>query len=393
MRHNFKKLNGGAAASLTALNQLAEGQSAIPTSTAVNALSQTQSVASIQARWCCGEDSELFKERWEKLFAEFCDSEKVDPSKISELYDTMKFDALHNRQFLEYIFTPSASMLADDSARDTNSETEVILEDAKQSSTEREKRESNGAEKSSEKGSSSNLAHRMGFRRKSMMNPHSPHANPQEESREPYFKLFSGIGQTKAKQNARLGNLRELYQLAKVLFDFVCPQEYGISDSEKLEIGLLTSLPLLKEIVKDLEEVQASDDAKSFIYFTKESHIYTLLNCILEGGIKTKIERNAIPELDYLSTISFELYESEDKDEDTFAYSIRITITPGCHTFDPLDVQLDSKHCIGCAQRRSLTAHADWKEVIETLRAKFHTLVSFNLPLHRSRDSQSKWTY
>ncbi|KAL9637702.1 MAG: hypothetical protein Q9204_001775, partial [Flavoplaca sp. TL-2023a] len=150
--------------------------------------------------------------------------------------------------------------------------------------------------------------------------------------------------------------------------------EYGIADSEKLEIGLLTSLPLLKEIVQDLEAVQASDEAKSFVYFTKESHIYTLLNCILEGGITTKIERNAIPELDYLSTITFELYESEDKDTETFAYSIRITITPGCHTFDPLDVHLDSKHSIGCAPRRSLTAHHDWRDVIETLRAKFNTV-------------------
>lgn len=122
--------------------------------------------------------------------------------------------------------------------------------------------------------------------------------------------------------------------------------------------------------------MQASDDAKSFIYFTKESHIYTLLNCILEGGISSKIKRSAIPELDYLSQICFELYESENKTPDEvakYAYSIRITISPGAHTFDPLDVQLDSKHCIGCAPRRSLTAHGDWKEVIETLRAKFHT--------------------
>jgi hypothetical protein len=106
----------------------------------------------------------------------------------------------------------------------------------------------------------------------------------------------------------------------------------------------------------------------------------------LEGGIQTKISRNAIPELDYLSQICFELYESEnssdapvdgiiDPDQErTFNYSIRITISPGCHTFDPLDVQLDSKHCIGCASRRGLTAHGDWKEVIETLRAKFHTV-------------------
>lgn len=128
--------------------------------------------------------------------------------------------------------------------------------------------------------------------------------------------------------------------------------------------------------------VQASDGAKSFIYFTKESHIYTLLNCIIEGGVQTKIARNAIPELDYLSQICFELYESQnevpsDSDPDSkasFNYSIRITISPGCHAFDPLDVQLDSKHCIGCTPRRSLTPHGDWKEVLATLRAKFHTV-------------------
>ena len=102
----------------------------------------------------------------------------------------------------------------------------------------------------------------------------------------------------------------------------------------------------------------------------------------MEGGVQTKISRNAIPELDYLSQICFELYESENAEADidpenpesNYNYSIRITISPGCHTFDPLDVQLDSKHCIGCAPRRSLTPHGQWKEVLGTLRAKFHTV-------------------
>ncbi len=421
MRHNFKSIAGSATASVSVQNDKAStatsntasaktvtgtaglagsagSKQASPTG---GSLAQAKTLASIQARWCCGEDAELFRERWEKLFAEFCDSEKVDPSKISELYDTMKFDALHNRKFLEWAFLPPPSMLPEDLVADdkTSSTGPVTLPQAPSQGAHSEaesaasrdasltssqgsflsqggslERKGSVGEKLTEKATSASLSQRMGFRRRSALNPPSPQIS-HEETQSSYFKLFMGSGgQTKSKQDPRLAKLRELYRLAKVLFDFVCPQEYGIDDSEKLEIGLLTSLPLLKEIVKDLEEVQASDDSKSFVYFTKESHIYTLLNCILEGGIKTKIDRNAIPELDYLSNISFELYESEDKDNDTFAYSIRISITPGCHTADPLDVQLDSKHSIGCAPRRSLTAHGDWKEVIETLRARFGTV-------------------
>ncbi|KAL8651507.1 MAG: hypothetical protein Q9210_003210 [Variospora velana] len=367
MRDNFKRLPGSASASLSALRTTDDG-SPVPNAGG-GSLARAEAIAKIQKRWCCGEDPELFKERWEKLFTEFCDSEKVDPSKLSELYDTMKFDALHNRNFLEWVFKP-----AEGAVPDTKPTADASLPKPEPAAGRHERKGSVGGE--TKERSSSNLAQRMGMgmRRKSMVSPPSPQPFSHEAYQESYFKLFVGSGQSKAKQDPRLEKLRELYKYAKVLFDFVCPQEYGIADSEKLEIGLLTSLPLLKEIVQDLEAVQASDEARSYVYFTKESHIYTLLNCILEGGIKTKIERNAIPELDYLSTITFELYESEDKETDTFTYSIRITITPGCHTFDLLDVHLDSKHSIGCAQRRSLTDHQDWREVIETLRAKFGTV-------------------
>lgn len=374
MRANYSKLYGGATTSLNAIANPGDKEREKPEPTALgNAHSQATATTNIQSRWCCGEDADLFKERWEKLFGEFCDAEKVDPSKISELYDTMKFDALHNRQFLEWVFTPSKTILAE--------EEEAILAESK--GIEKEKAQPREPEETVEsptvpidKSEANKSLHRRVFRRRSVLV--STGRSSTDETPEQYFRLFTGNSQTKAKTDIRLEKLRELYKMAKVLFDYICPQEYGMTDAEKLEIGLLTSLPLLKEIVQDLEEMQASDDAKSFIYFTKESHIYTLLNCILEGGITTKIKRSAIPELDYLSHLSFELYESENKTPDgvqdvaKYAYSIRITISPGCHTFDPLDVQLDSKHCISCAQRRSLTSHMDWKEVIESLRAKFH---------------------
>ncbi|KAM3421010.1 Inositol hexakisphosphate and diphosphoinositol-pentakisphosphate kinase [Cercospora zeina] len=455
MRSNFAKLqNSEAVSSLEKIqksparaNQGKEVTSPIgeTATTTVPWENATDAKAStVQTRWCTGEDAELFKERWEKLFNEFTDAEKVDPSKVSELYDTMKFDALHNRQFLEWVFTPSKAMLAEaieigsptlkrtesDQARrefehthdgqapsasngPSGTSSDLPAMDALQlpppkrsdtASTSASNMESSvqslprqGDAKDEPKPS---LSQRLGFRRRSAdlqtvakglaappVQTQAAHADDPSAS---YFNLFTGGlpgNQSKVKHDIRLEKLNEMYKLSKILFDFIGPQEYGITDSEKLEIGLLTSLPLLKEIVKDLEEVQASDDCKSFIYFTKESHIYTLLNCILEGGVHTKIARNAIPELDYLSQICFELYESENPDacahnaanpdepqQNPFNYSIRITISPGCHTFDPLDVQLDSKHCIGCAPRRSLTSHGEWREVLETLRARFDTV-------------------
>ncbi|EAW12097.1 inositol polyphosphate kinase VIP1 [Aspergillus clavatus NRRL 1] len=328
-------------------------------------------LSSIQGRWCTGEDPMLFKERWEKLFAEFCDTEKVDPSKLSELYDSMKFDALHNRHFLEWVFMPpdDANIEDEHDRRSSNNTTRGDLVGDKRST-----HGGSNTEAAEEMAENPTLTHFRRFKKRAHIFESMPHLRALDDSYDHYFKLYPGSSSTKAKMDGRLSKLRELYKLAKVLFDYVTPQEYGITDSEKLEIGLLTSLPLLQEIVRDLEEVQASPDAKSFFYFTKESHIYTLLNCILEGGIQTKIARTAIPELDYLSQICFELYEAKDCESSTSSYSIRISISPGCHAFDPLDVQLDSRHAIGCAPRRSLTAHQDWKEVIETLKAKFDTV-------------------
>ncbi|CAG8433553.1 6740_t:CDS:2 [Ambispora gerdemannii] len=148
---------------------------------------ETMDIEKIQSRWCCSENPQLFRERWEKLFKDICDVDrhKFDPSKLSELYDSLKYDALHNRQFLEKIF------------------------------------------------------------------------------------------QDPAQEKSTL-QVKKLYQRSKILFDFVAPQEYGIENKEKLEIGLLTSLPLLKQIIEDLEVAKASSTPCTRLYFTK-GEAYTRL--------------------------------------------------------------------------------------------------------------------
>lgn len=278
MQHNYGKLYSGAVSSLASAisnpDKSGDGTTAassLASSIAsVGALSQANAINGIQARWCCGEDAELFKERWEKLFAEFCDGEKVDPSKISELYDTMKFDALHNRQFLEWVFTPSKSMLEDEYLRNgkpvtsSNKPTPSPTGSVVVGSTEENKSTSGTStpapagedssltaagvksEPSTSNPSGTTLSERIEkeghkavkriFRRRSFLNGLRPvsSAIDSAELPEKYFHLHRGNSQTKAKTDARFEPLRELYQLAKVLFDFICPQEYGISDSEKV---------------------------------------------------------------------------------------------------------------------------------------------------------------
>lgn len=83
-----------------------------------------------QQRWCSGDSPWLFKERWEKIFDDWVGvkQEKFDPSRVSELYDSVsfgcarriaikswlmiwvcqiKYDSLHNRTFLFAVFDPA----------------------------------------------------------------------------------------------------------------------------------------------------------------------------------------------------------------------------------------------------------------------------------------------
>ncbi|CDK24710.1 unnamed protein product [Kuraishia capsulata CBS 1993] len=310
----------------------------------------TKDVDNFQRRWCCGEDPFLFKERWDKLFQEFVSVEKVHPSKISELYDTMKYDALHNRKFLQKIFLPEEEDI-DDIKKTSSLVSEYPINVLAMNNF----KVTDGANLDDNR--SSKTVGSIGWVLDSgCKTPRSSSSSPFDD---PRFAL-----------------LRELYRLSKVLFDFICPQEYGIEDNEKLDIGLLTSLPLAKTILSDIARIKETDTAACVVYFTKESHIYTLLSVIYESQIPMKIARNALPELDYLSQIVFELYESEDGTGEK-KHSIRLSLSPGCHTQDPLDVQLDEKHYISCIRRISITRHLDMDLVTQKLKSRFTRV---NLP-------------
>lgn len=252
MNYNFKRLNGGAAASLAAIKSGDYKESG------------TVNLETIQSRWCTGEDPEIFKQRYLKLFSEFCDAEKADPSKLSELYDSLKYDALHNKPFLEWIFTPSQTVIDEFALEEaTNSQLASPEEEKDEPMSGGERR---GTASTLTPADRQTLAHKIGLRRRSVLSqpPSTPPLTGYEKEAS-YFKLFGSDAESKSKQEKRLPRLHQLYRYAKVLFDYIGPQEYGISDHEKLEIGLLTSLPLLREIVSDLEELQATGDAKAFV--------------------------------------------------------------------------------------------------------------------------------
>lgn len=355
---------------------------------------ENKDVLSFQKNWCCGEDPLLFRERWDKLFQEFTTVEKTHPSKISELYDTMKYDALHNRQFLQRIFSfdPDDNLLLaklSESCGSTINSSGLVSEypinilAMNNFKIPNESSGDNGTTSGLNSGntSSSNIssiassstpasAGSLGW----VLKGATSTVNDSDSNNESNTNRKTGdpCSHNNPFDHPTFARLRELYRLSKVLFDFICPQEYGIKDEEKLDIGLLTSLPLAKQILSDIQDMRAHDTAAVLNYFTKESHIYTLLNVIYESQIPMKIARNALPELDYLSQITFELYESGDTNSPNGKqHSIRLSLSPGCHTQDPLDVQLDDDHYIGCIPKISLTRHLDIDLVIQRLKTRF----------------------
>ncbi|OMH79448.1 Inositol hexakisphosphate and diphosphoinositol-pentakisphosphate kinase [Zancudomyces culisetae] len=84
-----------------------------------------EKIKEIQPEWCCYETPELFRERWIKMLEDFrfetMEDVIFEPTKIGELHDSLKYDALHNYRFLEKIFCPIDSYIESTSLSELSS--------------------------------------------------------------------------------------------------------------------------------------------------------------------------------------------------------------------------------------------------------------------------------
>uniref|UniRef100_A0ACB8EQL5 Inositol hexakisphosphate and diphosphoinositol-pentakisphosphate kinase 2 n=1 Tax=Sphaerodactylus townsendi TaxID=933632 RepID=A0ACB8EQL5_9SAUR len=156
----------------------------------------------------------------------------------------------------------------------------------------------------------------------------------------------------------KLENTMELYRLSKALADIVIPQEYGISDAEKLEIAKGYCTPLLRKIRSDLQRTQDDDTVNKLhplyssgvmsperhvrtrLYFTSESHVHSLLSTLRYGSLcdASKDEQwkramdylNVVSELNYMTQIVIMLYEDPNKElSSEERFHVELHFSPG----------------------------------------------------------------
>ncbi|XP_037793413.1 inositol hexakisphosphate and diphosphoinositol-pentakisphosphate kinase 2-like, partial [Penaeus monodon] len=158
----------------------------------------------------------------------------------------------------------------------------------------------------------------------------------------------------------------ELYKCAKYLADVVIPQEYGMTQQEKLAIGQGICTPLLKKIRADLQRNVGEEESEEYqgesinrlnpiyshgvsspgrhvrtrLYFTSESHIHSLLTVLRFGGLIDTMKDEqwhramdyvgAVSELNYLSQIVIMLYEDPTKDPTSGdRFHVELHFSPG----------------------------------------------------------------
>ena len=339
-------------------------------------------------RWCCSESPLLFKERWDKHFSDVLDDDKmveddcwnVDLSRIGDLYDSIRYDAIHHRQFLIQMFvgfkgegqcngdiTDSRDRVDNTDKVDNTSTINTPINNLSTIST----------------------------------------SCTYEDNYKSLVKLFDDLHK---------------------LFRMITPLEYGFTRGERLRISKQISGNLLAKVVEELEEacgVAGEEECEGSgsepfvrLFFTKETHMHALMNLIRYSGIPlSKLNGNTVGngtitsntantsstsstsgtmtpvisnnnfleslpgndylenpdstpstpldeiDLDYLSQICFEFYE-KIKPDNHRSFSLRIGVSKGAHDAHLFDLQMDAKHAVTVKGRTWLTEYLDGEQVL-----------------------------
>ena len=157
-----------------------------------------------------------------------------------------------------------------------------------------------------------------------------------------------------------------LYESSKQLADVIVNQEYGITQEEKLKIAQGIVTPLLRKIRTDLKSnltgiwdceeslvnqldpyyskgiSSPSRHVRTRLYFTSESHVYSLLTVLKYGHLfdddddpqwKRALDYvSTWPELNYLTQIVIMLYEDPSVDADSDKrFHVELHFSPGSY--------------------------------------------------------------
>ncbi|XP_059905800.1 inositol hexakisphosphate and diphosphoinositol-pentakisphosphate kinase 2 isoform X16 [Gadus macrocephalus] len=156
----------------------------------------------------------------------------------------------------------------------------------------------------------------------------------------------------------KLDHMMEIYHRSKALADIVIPQEYGITEEEKLDIAKGYCTPLIRKIKSDLQRTQDDDTVNKLhpeysrgvmsperhvrtrLYFTSESHVHSLLSILHYGPLcdeakddqwKTAMDYlKVVSELNYMTQIVIMLYEDPNKDPSSEErFHVELHFSPG----------------------------------------------------------------
>ncbi|XP_056592987.1 inositol hexakisphosphate and diphosphoinositol-pentakisphosphate kinase 2 isoform X3 [Triplophysa dalaica] len=156
----------------------------------------------------------------------------------------------------------------------------------------------------------------------------------------------------------KLDDTMEIYRLSKALADIVIPQEYGISQAEKLDIAKGYCTPLIRKIRSDLQRTQDDDTVNKLhplyssgvmsperhvrtrLYFTSESHVHSLLSILRYGALCDEAQDEQwkramdylkiVSELNYMTQIVIMLYEDPNQDPSSEErFHVELHFSPG----------------------------------------------------------------